>query len=286
MNNITELSGMARSRQPSIFISHSSKEIVLARAVRNLLEDRNHHFVDLIGLASLEGKSTVQQFQFLLDEINSRDWLVLIDSESARDSKYVQFEISVAKILRKPFYVIRSSRFNVEGRRIELESRLRPCIESLSRGLRVFLSFSARDGEIVNRVANWLDGKAYEVFTDAVLRPGVPWKRQIEDEIQKAAEHGVMIVLLSNSWRESKWANIEVELAQSMNGRVLGVVFEQFDYSLYDLDMTIIDVTRYDSFEDKMLRIWRELNETRHKIFNEHCGDVDLHEWAGVLQNN
>ena len=286
MSSKEEYSANGLGRQPSIFISHSSKDIAVARAVRNLFEARNHRFVGLIGLASLEEKSAIQQCQFLLEEIASRDWLVLIDSENAQGSFFVQFEIATAKVLRKPFYTIDAKQVVKQGNQFEVESILRPSVESLSRGLRIYISYSRQDRLIAENVAHWLAVRGYETFTDAQLRLGVPWKDHIQEEIQKAAEHGVMIVLLSKNWLASDWTSYELELARQMGGRVLPVALEPVELPESLAPIQILDISRFESIHDGMLGIWRELNRIRHEIFQEHCGGVILNDWPGIEQSD
>ena len=286
MDGNEEYLGSELSRQPSIFISHSSKDVAVARAVRNLLEDRNHRFVDLIGLASLEGKNTVQQCHFFVDEIASRDWLVLIDSENAQKSPYVQFEIATARVLRKPFYTIDGKRFLTLGTRLDVESGLRPCVESLSRGLRIFMSYSVQDRSTAESVADWLEDRKYETFTDRLVGIGESWRNRIEDEIKEAAEQGVIIVLMSKNWLASKFTTREFELAWKMGGQVLPIALEPVNLPEPHSHIQFLDISRFESIEDAMPRIWQELNRIRHAMFQKHCGGIILNEWPGISYND
>ena len=268
--------------EPSIFISHSSKDVAVARAVRNLLEDRDHRFVDLLGSASLEGKSTEDQCHFFVEEISSRDWLVLIDSENAQGSLYVQFEIVTARVLRKPFYTVDSSRFVTQGHRREVECSLRPCVDSLSCGLRVYMSYSHRDRQVAEYIANRLVSWRYETFRDQVISPGVHIENEIKTAIEEVAEQGVLIVLLSNASLASAWTTFELEYSLSLGGLVMPIALEPISLPNSIEHIQFLDLSQYVSIVDAMPIVWHELNRIRHKKFKEHCGGIILNEWPGI----
>jgi hypothetical protein len=81
-------------KKPSIFISHSSKDVQIARAVRNLLEDRDH-FVGFFGW--LQEMTDDETRAYLDAEIKEHQWLLLVDTPNAENSKWVQFEIERAR---------------------------------------------------------------------------------------------------------------------------------------------------------------------------------------------
>ena len=265
-------------REPSIFISHSSIDVVVARAVRNLLEDRNHNYVGLIGLASLEGKDKQEIKKLLTGEIKARDWLILIDSANARASEFVQFEIETAKSLGKPFYTIDCDRFKDQLIRHKVEHNIRPCVEWFSRRLRVYLSYSRKDREVANFIADWLSNKRFEPFTDEQISVGEAWHEVLKTRIEEIAQQGVFMILLSKASIESRQIELEIQCALSAGGLFFAVALEPVNLPFPISRFPCLDLTRYRSIADAMPTIYSELNRITHFRIEEHCGGKILYE--------
>lgn len=263
-------------REPSIFISHSSRDIIVARSVRNLLEDRNHNFVGLIGLASFSGRPKEEIFRLLSDEIKARDWLILIDSENAQQSEYVQFEIEFAKSIKKPFYTIQCDRFSRGTDRYEIERSLVPCIAVFSRGLRLFFSYQTRDMEFVKQLSQAMVDQNFEVWLDQEnITPGVYWESAISEAIDSVLDYGVFVVFLSRNSLRSQYVHAEIDHAVQQRAMILPILLEQINYS--DLPISLqkiqyLDVSHLSTFNEKRDEIIRVLNSLRWSRFNELCG--------------
>ena len=155
---------MSDNKLPSIFISHSSKDLVVARAVRNILEDLGHHAL-LLGLLILD-KSTEQEIlDFIESEIQLRDWLIFLDSDNSRASKWVQFEIDKAEEYEKVFYTISVDRF-VNDDRYAVEHAVHPCVKGLSQSIRIVLP-EFGDEDSMALVESKLKAEGYEVMYDS-----------------------------------------------------------------------------------------------------------------------
>ena len=81
-----------------IFVSHSSIDWERVRIIRNYLEEKSFYPL-LFHLKCLESKGEDLSFlkNLLHREILSRTWFLYCDSENARDSEYVQWEVEEAK---------------------------------------------------------------------------------------------------------------------------------------------------------------------------------------------
>jgi hypothetical protein len=265
--------------EPSIFISHSSNDVVVARAVRNLLEDRNHKFVELIGLAFLTLATEKDVFDLLEKEVQARDWLLLIDSENARASKYVQFEIETAQRLKKPFYSIDCNRFLGHSNRYEIEKILKPCVATFSRGLRLFLSYARRDRQVV-QIEDALRSEKYEIWDATTeISPGVDFIAQIRKGIEYVAEQGIFVLFLTKESVQSQWVHAEISSALQLNALFLPILMEKVD--LLELPISIrqiqyLDVTQYRSLDDVNKAIVTELNRIWRERFKSSCGGIVL----------
>jgi hypothetical protein len=126
-------------KKPSIFISHSSKDVQIARAVRNLLEDRDH-FVGFFGW--LQEMTDDETRAYLDAEIKEHQWLLLVDTPNAENSKWVQFEIERARHYGKKLYAFTVSDLDTTNR-AQAEQGLNSCVDILSQSLRINITHDA-----------------------------------------------------------------------------------------------------------------------------------------------
>lgn len=210
----------------TIFLAHSTLDIKAARRVRNLFEDLDH---DVLLLKLSQEMTTAYLRELLTREIQARDWLVMIKSKNAEQSRWVDLEKSFARERHKPVFTI-----DLEECSKLQDAALLPCLKrqvaAVSRSIRVFLSYSRRDAEIARRLSTDLQGRGFEVWYDkAQLRPGVPWEDEIKQAIDRVLEKGALVCLLSKASLSSAYAMHEVRHALAQNGRVIPCVLERPD---------------------------------------------------------
>lgn len=167
IDDMRERENQQAERRPSIFISHSSKDLVVARAARNLLEDWGHHTL-ILGLLLLDKRSDQDILEFIEAELRERDWLVYIDSENARASKYVEFELETARKYGKTFYTIDAHRFERDNR-LAVEHAIMPCLKMFSRSIR--LNIQTRGHADGYMLETYLKKKGYELSMDDDAAP-------------------------------------------------------------------------------------------------------------------
>jgi hypothetical protein len=169
-----------------VFVSHSNADIAGVRAVRDALERMGHY-----------------PLLFFLKCI--RNFFLLCDSPSARESAWVQRE--VAHIRSLPHRV---------WRRVDLEAdpiaQLR-AIRDLSENATVFLSYAHVDSTTVAPIREALRSAEYRVWSDDSLAPGVRWQEQIEGGISQAIHDGFVIVFITPEALASQWVRHEIDLA-------------------------------------------------------------------------
>lgn len=75
----------------------------------------------------------------------------------------------------------------------------------------IFLSYSRKDGEIMQRVKDTFQSESFKVWTDEGIEPGTPlWT----DEIEKAIENSeCVVVMLTPDAKNSIWVKRELEYA-------------------------------------------------------------------------
>lgn len=86
----------------------------------------------------------------------------------------------------------------------------------------IFVSYSRKDSDIMQRIAADLTAKEFELWTDNNLTPGTRgWKLAIEKAIEEA---GAVIAVLSPDAKESEWVDRELEYARIRNIRIFPVI--------------------------------------------------------------
>ncbi len=262
-------------KKPSIFISHSSRDLRVARAVRNLLEDRDHHVL-LLGL--LQELPDDQIRALLTAEVVAREWLVLIDTDYARQSKWVQFEIEIARQYKRTFHTVAGERF-MAATRYEIEEKLRPCIDSFSRSLRIVLSYAHQDKASASLLTQVLGDAGYEFWTDDSIPAGSIWEKVIQQEIDDALERGIFMPIISNASLGSAFVQSELNYAYEQGkGFILPVVIGDFDIDLLPPIIRSYQFfdARHKKSEPGFKGILHTIEIVRHRRLAEQCGAIEI----------
>lgn len=209
---------MDTTEKATIFVAHSNQDLVDARAVRNLFEDRDH---DVLLLKLSQRMSNEFLGNLLQKEIQARDWLVVISSENAQRSDWVNFEESCASERAKPVFYIRLE----ECSHLRGDDRvycIRTQVSSISRSIRVFFSYHHANIDIARRMAADLRAKGFEVWLDLKSMPvGANFQKEMFGAIDRTLENGAMVVLVSPDSMESEYVLQELKYALAQEGRVV-----------------------------------------------------------------
>jgi phosphopantetheine adenylyltransferase len=271
----------SKDEKPTIFVSHSSQDIMIARAVRNLLEDRDHEVI-LFHLKHLEQiedeeKRDAEIKRILDEEVNARDWLILIDTENSRGSEWVEFEIERAREYKKDIYKISGDRFKGYSR-YQTEEILQPCIRSFSQSLRVFLSFDYKHKQknIADAIQGALNDKGIECFTGHRTSKDKDIFLEINERMGTVMEEsGIFILIVTKETVKSQ--SYERFLANRYRDNMRRIAFIVDDISENDLGQTIREMGDklyvHDSpIELAIQELLNKLNDIRYSSFEENCG--------------
>ena len=209
---------MDTTEKATIFVAHSNQDLADARAVRNLFEDREHDVL----LLKLSQRMTDEFLRNLLQrEIQARDWLVVISSQNAQRSDWVDFEETYARDRAKPVFYIRLEECS-HLRGDERDNCIRIQVSSISRAIRVFLSYHRADIDVARQMATDLRARGFEVWLDLESMPaGANFQKEILGAIDRTLENGAMVVLVSSRSMESEWVLRELNYALAREGRVV-----------------------------------------------------------------
>ncbi len=186
-----------------IFVSHSLKDWNKVRKIRDELEEKGHKPL-LFFLKCLQDDSEVDNL--IKREIEARNWFVLCDSPNARESKWVKSEVDFIKSLPDKVYKV----IDLDG---DTET-LADIIESLSKRITVFLSYSHNDTQMAKDVAAKLEKSDYRVLMDLnLITPAGRWSQQVLAGIDQAIKEGFVLLLISDNSIKAPFVLAEVEYA-------------------------------------------------------------------------
>lgn len=197
-----------------VFLSHSHLDIRRVRKIRNKMEEEGFEPLCFY-LKCLDDDSELESL--IEREIDAREWFVYVDSPNARNSKWVKKERA---------YIEKCG--NKKIMTIDLESGevLEETAERIMKSLRVFLSYSRRDQEIVRRFQQELIRRDLQVWWDLDLpsAPGNDWVGTIANQIEQASEQGGVVVFISEHTMKSAFQRNELEYAIDRDANIFSII--------------------------------------------------------------
>ena len=169
-----------------MFISHSHLDIEKVRKIRNALEEAGFDPLCFY-LKCLTDEDEVEGL--IKREIDAREWFVYIDSENSRNSKWVTKERN---------YIQNLENKNVFMVNLDSDKPLENISESIIKAMRVFISNHNWDRIIAKQLADSLIKKDLQVYIDTGLELGADYFDTRRKQIEDAANHGCIIMLISD----------------------------------------------------------------------------------------
>lgn len=207
-----------------IFLSHSSKDIIKVREIRNLFEKygQNPLAFHLKCLNTDTIESEEELLSLLKREIKARDWFVFCNSENSRLSKYVQIERNYISSLDPSKIVIN---LDIEEDTTALEEK----IKHICTVTKAFISYSICDQKFAIECMNKLIGLDFDVYIDIKMSLGDDWYKEIDTHLTDVAECGVFVILLSKNYLKSEHALLELDtyLSKAKNPHILPIMIEE-----------------------------------------------------------
>jgi hypothetical protein len=233
-----------------IFVSHSTKDILKVRAVRNALEDMGH-FPILFFLKSVSERSELDSL--IRREIEARDWFLLCDSENARASRWVQQEREMIQSLPGKVY-----------RQVDLGLPLERQIDillSLSRAASVFISYRHAIKEVAHRIYDAIREAGFRTWMDITdLEPGEDFVAAIKRQIDTALSNGWVLLLIDATYFGDRFGGVdycrfEATYAIQQNGRlgrsrVIPIVIDDPSIALANAPLELLTIQYFDLYTD------------------------------------
>ena len=203
-----------------VFVSHSHLDIQEVRKIRNFLEKEGMEPI-LFYLRCMDGgdeEKLASLKKLIFDEIDAREFFLYVGSKNAQASKWVQEELDYIRKTR-PQRLVAIDLSETENFTTEKLARL-------VRGMRVFISSSARDRELVERVTNALKASDFRVYdTSSSLSPAFSWEASLSQNFTELSKEGCVIALLTENGVRSQFLKYELQSAVEKNVPILPVVF-------------------------------------------------------------
>lgn len=178
-----------------IFISHSHKDKKAVHEIRNYLEAYN--FDALCFFLKCLNDDSEELTSLIKREIDAREWFLYVDSENARNAKWVKNELD--HIRSKP---------NRRILKVDLENKelVKKALNFMMHNLRIFVTCAKSDWDIAKRICDKLREKGYLVFSgEGILSAGEYRSDQIFTAIKAAEKTGCVLSLISDSYWKSSY---------------------------------------------------------------------------------
>lgn len=176
-----------------VFLSHSFKDFTSVRLLRNVLEEQGY-FPLMFFLKCIDDDHELESL--IKREIECRTNFILCDSANARQSKWVQREVSFIQALNRNYEVV-----DISGNLGEVKDK----IFQLTRRLTIFLSFD-QDHEGI-AYAMYLRLSKYDF--NIILRPlgefkGKDYYECTSDDFSHLMDNGIVVVIAG------EWASDQI----------------------------------------------------------------------------
>ena len=188
-----------------IFLSHSSKDIMRVRMIRNAFEKNGQNplafHLRCLTTDTEEGKRELDNL--IKREIEAREWFVFCESDAARASQYVRMEKEyIKKFPNKKIWTIDMTLSDEE---------IIQRVEEICTLLKVFVSYRESDcAEIMDLIADELEKKDFDVRLHETLSAGTSWLAETKRDIKEAATSGFILILITPKYLESVYCQAEL----------------------------------------------------------------------------
>ena len=199
-----------------VFLSHSHLDYEKVIVVRDLLEKEGFRPL-MFFLKCLEKEGYEELTKTLIkEEIDNRHRFVLCDSQNAKESDWVKFEVEHIKETNRPYETV-----NLDWP----EEKIAEAIERFKKRSTVFLSYPRKQAELARVVNEKLKQHDFKTFFDEDdLQVGDLYAEVIENGIAEASTNGYVLAFMNEDFRRGSWQYKEFETAMEYHGKIIPVL--------------------------------------------------------------
>jgi hypothetical protein len=202
---------LEKSNGGYIFLSHSHKDFPKVRQIRNTLEKCGFEPLCFY-LKCLDDDSEIEDL--IKREIDAREWFIYVDSENARNSKWVTLERE---------YINRTNQKKILRFELDDLDAAGETVEKISRNLRVFLTHSHADRIVADKIKKKLIQKDFLVFDEKNINSIDRYEESVVNFIAQLGQEGCVIALISEKSVQSNFVKRELNYAIQCNCNVIPV---------------------------------------------------------------
>ncbi len=195
-----------------IFISHSHDDIEKVRKLRNDLEQNGFEPLCFY-LKCLNDDSEIEDL--IKREIDAREWFIYVDSENARNSKWVTLERE---------YINRTNQKKILQFELDDSDAAGETVEKIARNLRIFLSHASSDRIVADKIKAKLIQKDFLVFDDRRINSIELYEESVVNSITQIGQEGCVIALISEKSVQSNLVKQELNCAIYCNCNIIPVI--------------------------------------------------------------
>ena len=202
-----------------IFLSHASKDIELVRRVRNEFEKygQNPLAFHLRCLDEEYPRKEEELWDLIYREIDAREWFVYCKSPRSENSD---------NVLRERQYIEQSGKNKIWMLDMtESWDAIATKIHKICADLEVFISYTHQDRQVAEVLQRVLIDKDYSIWTPYDnLNIGDDWVVQIGNAINRCAEQGFYVLIVSEDSLKSQFVEKELEYATNQGAWIVPIV--------------------------------------------------------------
>ena len=202
-----------------IFLSHSSQDIEKVRVIRNEFEKCGQNPLAFhLRCLTTDTKEGRDELDMLIKrEIDAREWFIFCESPNAEASPYVKMEKS---------YILSSGKKKVWS--ISMNStieQIRARVEEICKEIKVFISYTRYSKDSADILANLLEERDYNVWSDDDIKTGTLWSEEITSAIKEVASSGFFVAFITEDYVNSNLCMDELEFAIESGAKIIALVF-------------------------------------------------------------
>ncbi len=188
-----------------IFLSHSSKDILKVRQIRNEFERLGHNplafYLRCLNSKTEQGKQELDNL--IKREIDHREWFVFCDSKHAEQSEYVQLEKDYIYSANKQYI------WHIDLAK-PMEEVLKT-VQDICLRIKVFVSYNNKNKSLALPILSHLEEKDFDVWTPEDLCAGVNWLEETKNQIKQAYNYGFALVFYTDEYASQYYCRIELD---------------------------------------------------------------------------
>lgn len=253
-----------------VFLSHASADYQDVKIIRDYLEESGFSAL-MFYLKCLEDEDKKDSIKQLLEwEIKARNIFVLCNSEAAKSSPWVKWEINFVKDLPAKIF----KEINIENLKYKKCTELSKLDQLVTLSTLYFL-YSHEDKRKVEKIYSALNKFGFRIFKDTVsIKLGKNISSKLNSALEETVKKGVVLVFLSKSALESKWFWKKKSIALRSNALIIPIKLDDVSIEYFPAfrDLSYINM-KNGVLQSNLHELINRINQLSDQRFNKSNND-------------